>query len=125
MDILDKKLEGLAEADFPAGLHGRIMRRVAFLRFRTPMLAVLAVLAFNVAISGWRLWTAIEENALLSILQGLFAGFEMSQAFFGDVLRALLDALPLGSFAILLVNVFLAVYVLAVYFSFRKLAPRS
>ena len=123
MDILDKKLEGLAEADFPPGLHGRIMRRVAFLRFRTPSLAILAVLVFNVAISGWRLWLAARENALFSIMQSLFDGFEISSAFLADVLRTLYDTLPMGSLSIMLVNIFLAIYVVYIYRSFRKLGP--
>ncbi len=121
MDMLDEQIKNMPESAYPAGLHGRIMRRVAFLRFRAPFMTILGVLLFNLLISGWRLWTQAVEDETWAIFRSFFQSFEVSATFGAGFLQMLYDAVPVWALAVFLVNLALAVYVIYIYRSFRRL----
>lgn len=122
MDNLDEKIKNFPEPEFPKGLHGKIMERIAFLRFRTPFIIVTSFLVLSLMVSGWRIYLHIGDNDGFAVIKALLEGFEFNVDYLNDFWDVISNTLPLWSIAIFIVNAFLTVYVILVSRHLRKLS---
>lgn len=118
---LSDTMHALPEADFPKGLHGRIMRRLVVVQFRIPFLILFAILLVNLGVSGWHLWAKVGETNSISIIESMIDGFEWSADFASNAVQNAIDFLPLASTLVFLVNLIVVAYFAAILVKFQKL----
>lgn len=121
MKNLNKEMENLKEAEFPQGLHGKIMRRVAILRFRMSAFVITSLLAVNLVITGWRVWARIGEADSISIIKATLDSFEFSSDFFSSLWNSITNSVPIWYIAVFLINSMLLGYILFLVKQFRKM----
>ena len=124
MDI-SHQIKTMTEVDFPDGLHGKIMRRVLFLKLRKPFLIINLALFLNLMVSGWRIWARILENNSLSALEAIWDGFELSFNYVSTFISTAFETLPIWSISIFIVNIFLIGYVFFIASQLRKIDLRN
>lgn len=118
-DISDA-IKELSEIEVPAGLHGKIMRRLLFLKFRTPFVVVVSLLLMNLAVSGvrmWQEWSDMEASALVSFL---VSNLEFSARGILDFLVTVYDVTPVGWLTVFIMNLLLVIYVVQFPTKFAK-----
>lgn len=123
-DQFSEKIKSIHEVEFPENLHGKIMRKLAFLQFRTPFLIVVSLLILNLLVSGWYIWFKLSGAEAFSTLKILLAGMDFSWSSFSDVWDAAQDLFPLGLMANFAINMLLVVYLLVVVNNFKKLPQK-
>lgn len=111
MDQISQAIKEISEVDFPDGLHGKIMRRLLFLRFRTPFLVISGLLVLNLVVSGWRLWEKMTEMETVLILRTSWDVVELNIASLVDFVRETWSVLPVGALVILFINILVIAYV--------------
>lgn len=122
MNAIDQEVKNLPEPEFPEGLHGKIMERIAFLRFRTPFVIITSLLILNLVVSGWRIWLRIGDNDGFMVIKALLDGFEFSADYFNDFFNTIYNTLPLWALGVFIINAFLTVYVIYVSRYLKKLS---
>ncbi len=108
---IGQTIKEMSEVDFPEGLHGKILRQIVFLRFRTPFVIVVSLLVLNLIISGWRIWEQLLESETITMVALLWEALEFS---FGGVLQFATDVFevaPVGYIALLILNLLVLGYV--------------
>lgn len=115
----------LEEINFPSGLHGKIMRKLVFLQFRTPFLIVTGFLFLNLLLSGWHILEAIKFNQSWELLKIMLADFEWSGEFFANFWAMLREFFPLGLMFGFVFNFGLMFYLFALMKSFRKFSKQT
>ncbi len=119
-DKIEQKIKNINDLELPDGLHGRIIRAFIIRRYRLPLLIILAVIVFNVGVSGLRLHASILENGAITAFGSFFGNFSMDYDFISDFRGLVVDYIPLHSSVIFLVNLMLAGYVTKLYFDIVK-----
>jgi len=125
MDELSETIKNISEINFPPGLHGKIMKRVAFLQFRTPFIAVVSLLVLNLIVSGWQIWSKVSETQSFSILGELTSGLDWNLNSVLDLLKTINELFPVGLIVTFLVNVLLVAYLFYLMRSFKKLSDSA
>ena len=111
---LGQKIKEVSEIEFPSGLHGRIMRQLVFLKFRTPFLIVVTLLLLNLVLSGIRVWNQLLDAEAVTIFSILWDGIEWSFVGLGQFARDLFELVPVGQLGMLAINCAALLYI--VYF---------
>ena len=120
MDKIKEKMKNTEEAEFPKTLHGRIIRKVFFLRYRASFAIAFSILFLNLFISVWQIWVRLAETEIIITLKALFDGFEMSLDFAADFWNTVASYLPLRAFIIFILNLCLIGYTLYFYAQAKK-----
>ena len=119
-DQIEKTIKELPEMEFPNNLHGKIMRKVSFLKFRFPVITVILLLTINTILTGSHFISKISRVESVSILKDLFSRFEFSSSFFANLKEVITDYFPTTSLIIVLINIILIAYVLYLGYSLKK-----
>ena len=122
MDNLASMMKAIELPDFPAGLHGKIMRRIYFYRLRNPLLGVFGLLIADVMVSGWHVWVRMTQLNTISILMSIFDGFEASADFFTNATQNISDIIPLTSISVFTINSILLAYVALLLVNMRNIS---
>ncbi len=125
MDQFSEKIKQLNEIDFPPGLHGKIMRKLAFLQFRTPFLVVVGLLMLNLVFSGWRIWNNLSGSETISTFKILLESFDWTWRSAYDLFGLAQDLFPMGLIVSFTINVTLAIYLVYVIKTFKNLAIKN
>lgn len=120
MENLEQKIKNINELELPNGLHDRVVRSVMLRRYRFPLLSILAVVIFNVIVSGLRLHTVISENGAVEAFASLLGSFSFDYDFMSDFWVMVVDYVPLHSLMIFMANLILTGYLSKLYFDTRK-----
>ncbi len=108
---IGQTIKDLAEIDFPEGLHGKILRQILFLRFRTPFLIVTTLLILNLVISGWRVWEKLLDVQAFAIFMIFWEALEWTGAGIMQFIVDSYELLPMGQLTLFFVNAFVLFYV--------------
>lgn len=119
MTNVSKKLREISEIEFPDGLHGRIMRKLFFIRYRGNFLLVAFLLTANIFLSGWRFWARMDELDTISVIRALLEGFDVSRGFTLNFFSTLSQSFPVISVSIFIINILVITYVTYLYFKFK------
>ncbi len=125
MDEITKKIKELNEIDFPPGLHGKIMRKLAFLQFRTPFLIVVSLLLLNLVFSGWKIWSNLSGSEAVSTFKVLMETFDWTWRSAIEIFNASQELFPMGLIVSFSINIMLAVYLLYIMKEFKNLAIKK
>lgn len=119
-------IKDMSEIDFPAGLHGKILRQIVFLRFRTPFTIIVSLLSLNLAISSWRVLELFGESEVLTVVSLLWEAADVNFSGFWQFLGDAFSVAPIGPLALFAVNLlallYVALYVPAFFGRARKTA---
>ncbi len=119
-DSLSEKFKELPEAEFPAGLHARIINRAVVLRFKRPFAPILSVLFINLIIAGSFFFIRLINNDAFTPINFMLKEFEISGGYFLQFWSVIYENIPVGLTITLLLNVISMGYILKVYFSFKN-----
>ena len=111
---IGKTIKEMSEIEFPEGLHGKILRQIVFLRFRTPFITVVSLLLLNLVISGWRIGEQLIEAETLAMVALLWDSVELSFSGFFQFILDIVEIAPVGHILLLLLNLAVLGYV-AIY----------
>jgi len=125
MNDQSEKLKSFPEIDFHPTLHAKIMRRLIFLKFRTPFLIIASLLACDLFVSGWHLWIKLVERDTISILQSISQGIELNQDYLISFIQTAIKAVPVGSLIIFVINLLLISYFAYLSFGLKKLPTKQ
>ena len=120
MDYLSEKIKNLPEVDYPIHLHDQIMGRVGMLKFGNKFFIALMLLFLNFIIASYFFIIRSLDNEAPLFFNFMIRQFEISNSYFSDLAGVIRDTLPLGLFFTLIINVALIIYVMRVYFLFKK-----
>ena len=118
---ISRAIKEMSEIELPPGLHGKIMRRLLFLKFRTPFVIVVVLLLMNLAVSMERLFDLWENANATTILLFSFTTLEFSVAGIRDILVDVYEVMPVGSVCITALNLFLVAYAMHFPVALRKI----
>lgn len=110
-ELISKKIQELEDVELPDGLHGRIVRQLLFLQFRTPFTIVVSLLIVNLLVSGWHIWVRVSENNAIEVLRIIIASFEFSSSYLSNVMQTVTDLFPISLIASFILNLALVTYV--------------
>lgn len=113
-------IKELSEIEFPEGLHGRIMRRLLFLKFRTPFAIVVTLLMLNLSLSGVRVWEQVQATEALTIFSLLWENIEFTSAGVMQFVADFYELAPVGQVLLFGVNCLALMYIVY-YFQNRSL----
>lgn len=119
-DISDA-VKQMSDIQFPDGLHGRIMRHLVFLKFRTPFLVITALLTANLVVTGWRLWERLAEEQAPLLFSILLENAEWTLVSLTQLARTAFDVAPIPVMVTFALNALALVYVLRLPRRFAQL----
>jgi hypothetical protein len=90
---IGQTIKEMSEIDFPEGLHGKILRQIVFLRFRTPFFVVVSLLLVNLIISGARIWEQLAESETLTMISLFWSAAELTV---GSLSQFVLDVVSIA-----------------------------
>lgn len=108
---IGQTIKDMSEIEFPEGLHGKILRRILFLKFRTPFVVVMTLLILNLIISGFRIWERLLDAEAFTILSLLWETLEFNLAGVGQFLTDIYDVLPVGYLVLFAINLLAFAYI--------------
>lgn len=120
-DIIEQKIKTLPDLNAPEGMHERIMKKISRAQWRTPFLVTLSLLGLNVMISGWHVWSRMDELDSMAIFRALMESFAWTTDFVQDFTATLPQFLPLPPLTIFLINVVLVTYGTYLYRGMRRM----
>lgn len=122
MSDIEHHLRALPNQEIPQGLHGKIMRRIIFIRLRKSAIIMLSFLTLNLIILAWHIWTTTIERETFSVISAMFEGFEMSVSFFKNFADTLLQTVPVVSLTVFIGNIVVMVYIIYLTIKFPNLS---
>lgn len=125
MEKIDQTIKELRDIEFPPGLHGKIMRRLLFLRFRTPFLVITSLLLLNLIVSGWRLWQRLIEVEAPMFLSILVNNFEWSLDSFKEIFETAVELVPASTLTVFLINLLVLTYVFWIVAHFNTIKTKQ
>lgn len=123
MPDVAEHIKTLNEIDFPPGLHGKIMRKLAFLQFRTPFVVVVGLLLLNLLFSGWQIYLRLADTDAFATFRILLQNIDFNWRSLSDLFQVAENLFPVGLMISFLLNVLLIIYLLYVVKTFRTFAP--
>lgn len=122
MADLPTAFRSLEDYPFPEGLHGRIMRRLVFLRLRTPFIAILSLTILNLIATGWSIWSRLVEIDGGELLRSMLTDFQFDYASVADVVSMGLEFFPVRAMLVFALNLALVAYLIYLNFAFRRMS---
>ena len=113
-------IKNLHSADLPQGLHGRIMKKIFFLKFRMPFFLVIALSIINLINSGWHLLNKVWEMQTFNIFSAMIQQFELNFDYGKSLLSTVLENTPVGLLAAFIVNLALVYYLINIFKYFKR-----
>ncbi|MCX6781383.1 MAG: hypothetical protein NT003_04720 [Candidatus Magasanikbacteria bacterium] len=121
---LGQTIKEMSEIDFPDGLHGKIMRQIVFLKFRTPFITVVTLLVLNLFFSGARILERLATDETLETIIALWQNVEFTLRGLAQFGEDLFEVIPVGYGLIFICNFLVLAYVtLYLPQAFRKFKP--
>lgn len=108
---IGQTIKEMSEIDFPEGLHGKILRQIVFLRFRTPFFVVVSLLLVNLIISGARIWEQLAESETLTMISLFWSAAELTVGSLSQFVLDVVSIAPVGHILLLALNVLVLGYV--------------
>jgi hypothetical protein len=84
----------ILETGFPAGLHGKVMRRIFLLKYRGVFLALGAAVATYFFFAGWELWAKLIDGDFFASFQALTEGINFDITLIFDALSTAAGLIP-------------------------------
>lgn len=125
MDNFSEKIKQLSEIEFPPGLHGKIMRKLAFLQFRTPFLVIVGFLTLNLIFSGWRIWSTVSGSEAVSTFKILLESLDWNWHSISDLFSIAQQLFPMGLIVSFLINAVLAGYLIFITGTYKSLLLKN
>ena len=125
MDNFSRAIRSMHEIQFPNTLHGKIMRKLAFLQFRTPFILIVTLLCTNIFVSGFQIWTHLSENESIEIMKSFSINFDWSWPSFLDIFSTFSDVFPITLIISFVLNILMILYLFYLMRSFKKLAVKN
>lgn len=122
---LGHTIKELSDIQFPAGLHGKIMRQLVFLKFRTPFMVVVSLLSANLIFNVWRMGERFSEEGFATLMSIFLDNFEFTLDFAGQLMGTIAESTPWMHLGVVVVNVLLLGYVARLPLTFRKLVKNA
>ncbi len=122
---LSTVIDEIANIKFPPGLHGKIMKQLVFLKFRTPFVVVILLLSINLIFTGMRVWTKLSEAEFLTLMNIVWENFELTGDFFIQFISILRETVPFLEVLVFLTNALLLAYVLHLPLTFKRLVKTA
>lgn len=113
-------IKNLTDQDLPADLHGKIIKKIYFMKLRAPLLFLSILSAINLAESGWHLFSKASEMETFSIIHTLAGQFELSFDYFASLFAATVENAPLHSVLPFVINLILMISLLYLIKIFAK-----
>lgn len=123
-DNFAKTIQNLSEIEFPDNLHGKIMRKLAFLQFRTPFLVVVSLLSLNLLFSAWSIWIKLAGSASFSTFRLILEGFEWNLSSAQELFQTAQELFPLGLMFTFTINILLVVYLVYILKAYKNYSPK-
>lgn len=120
-----ENIKNMTEVEFPKGLHGRIMHKLFFLRYKTHFVTIFSLVSLNVFVSAWRTWTRIVEMDTVAIIKDMLQGFDLSYYFISDFVKTILAYAPIYLFIIFLINTLILSYITYLFVRLRDLPMKT
>ncbi len=114
-------LKEISITELPPGLHGKIMRKLIFLKFRFPFISIMALLTINLVISWLRLADQWGEFDVFLVISIISENIELTGRGLLDTAARLYDVLPLGLIGIFVLNLAIVIYVAYLPIAFSRL----
>lgn len=118
---LAEKIKSLPDINFPDNLHGKIMRKILFLRVKNQFLLVALFLVGNIILSGWHAWVNMVRLETIPVLSALLEGFEFSFEFIRQLYNTITTSVPVTTLSVFIVNVVVASYLFYLYFNLKNI----
>lgn len=122
MKDLSQKIQEMAEIEFPANLHAKIMTGVLFLKFRRPFIASALLICIGFIVPGIHIINRVADIDGLEIIKTMISGFTLDASFLSDFIKTVFSVFPLSSTVVFVINFSLSVFVIYLFFALRKLA---
>lgn len=113
-------LKNLPPIDFPENLHNKIMKRIYFLKFRWPLLLVIALTAINLINSVWHLLNKATEMQTWPVITTMFDHFELSLDYLKSLALTTLENTPVNLMPGLIINLILIYYLINIFKYFER-----
>lgn len=108
---IGQTIKEMSEIEFPEGFHGKILRQIVFLRFRTPFITVVSLLLLNLIISGWRIWEQLLEAETLAMIGLLWDSVELTVGSLSQFVLDIIEIAPVGHILLLVLNLCVLGYI--------------
>jgi hypothetical protein len=114
MDDLSTGFRALPDTELPAHLHNATMRRVIFLRYQSLFLRFGVVLALNVALAVWSMWSKVEADTV-DVIRTAISDIQMSYLSFADGAQMIRDVVPVHAVVSVIFNLASIGYLLFIF----------
>lgn len=105
-------LNKIPDSDPPFNLHGKIMKKIYFLKLRTPLYVLIALSAVNLIYSAWHFFANAAEMQTFSIVRTMLEQFELSFDYFAGLFAVILENTSLNLVWPLAINLILIFYLI-------------
>ena len=122
---LGQTIKELSDMQFPENLHGKIMRQLVFLKFRTPFLVVVSLLSLNLFFVTWRTWQRFSDTEFIAFTSILLDNFEFTFDFASQLFATIIETTPWLQVMLFLGNVFLLGYIIHIPRMFKQLVKNG
>ena len=116
-------LKNMEDSALPDELHGRIMRKIYFLKFRVPFMFLIILSAVNLINSGWYFFSRAADMQTFSIINTLAGQFEFNFDYFTGLISAALENAPINLLLVFMINlIFISclIYIINILAKFIK-----
>jgi hypothetical protein len=113
-------INNLADQTVPVKLHDRIMRKIFFIKFRTPFLFIIILACLNLISSAWYFINQAAEMQTWSVISTMFDHFELSADYLGSLVQTTLENTPLNLMLGLIINLLLVYYLVYIFQYFKR-----
>ncbi len=110
-----KNIKNLPQDDFPSRLHSKIMKKIYFLKFRLPLLFIIALAAVNLINSTWRFLNKATEMQTWQVLTTMFGNFELSLDYLKSLAATTLENTLVSLMPALIINLILIYYLIDIF----------
>lgn len=113
-------INNLPDQNFPLKLHEKIMRKIIFIKFRTPFFFIMIFSIINLINSGWHLVNKASELQTWPIIATMFSQFEFNLDYLASLIQTAVENTPINLMAGFGVNLILVYYLIYIFKYFKR-----
>jgi hypothetical protein len=113
-------INNLADQNFPDKLHDKIMRKIFFIKLRTPFLFIITLSCFNLINYAWHFINQAAEMQTWSVISTMFDHFELSSDYLGSFIQTTMENTPINLMIGLIINSILVYYLIYIFQYFKR-----
>lgn len=120
MDNLFEKFKEIPEEELPVNFHGRVKRKLFFVRFKVPFLVFSALAFAGLLLSGWYLWVGASEMGTISFIDLVFSDYQIG-GFFGSITDMTSDFIPIVPTVAFLLDLILVAFIAKIFLTLKRI----